>query len=323
MGWKDRLAALLPQQQNLPWRDQLKIALAGGVSVLLVAMVSQYFLDGTGVPVLVMSMGASAVLLFGLPGSPVSQPWPLLAGHWVAAAIGVVCARTIHQPGLASAVALGLSLLAMFWLRCFHPPGGAITLFAVLGGERVHAMGFGFLWLPLGLNLLLMLAAAFLLNNYFLRRPWPAPRSVPNPHHSKDANPLARLGLTGEDIAESVREFGTMLDVSQTDLATLFRGAQLHAAERRLGEIRCCDIMSRNIISVEFGTQLDEAWRLLYTHKVNALPVLDRYGYVIGIVTLIDFLKAAQLNKPDNLRQRIREFLTNKVRSSERSDASI
>lgn len=309
MPWKNRIATWFPAQQSLPWREQANIALASGVCVCLIWLISHYGFGLQGGPLLLSSMGASAVLLFGLPGSPVSQPWPLLGGHVLSAAIGIACARHVPQPAIAAGLALFLSMLTMLGLRCFHPPGGAITLFAVLGGPPVQELGFGLLWQPLAINLLLMFVLGYLFNNQFLRRPWPAPKSTPNPHRSRDSNPLARLGLNQDDIQASVRQFGALLDVSPADLATLFRGAQLHAAERRLGEIRCADIMSRNIFSVEFGTPLAEAWRLLYTHKVNALPVLDRFGHVIGIVTLIDFLKAAQLNQPDNLRRRMREFL--------------
>ncbi|MES2016605.1 MAG: CBS domain-containing protein [Pseudomonadota bacterium] len=106
-----------------------------------------------------------------------------------------------------------------------------------------------------------------------------------------------------------MRQFGVMVDVSQADLNTLFEGAQTLAAQRRLGQIRCRDIMSTRIATVEFGTPLDEAWRLLYTHEVNALPVLDRYRHVIGIISLVDFLKAAQLNQPARLRERLLAFL--------------
>jgi CBS domain-containing membrane protein len=83
----------------------------------------------------------------------------------------------------------------------------------------------------------------------------------------------------------------------------------MQAAERRLGEVRCRDIMSGNIISVEYGTPLQEAWRLLYTHKVKALPVVDRFRRVIGIITLVDFLKAARLNTHVGLGKRLRDFL--------------
>jgi CBS domain-containing membrane protein len=309
MDVKQFLLAFLPERQPVPWREQARTALAAGVCIFLTALISHYFLGGRGVPVLVLSMGASAILLFGFPASPLAQPWAFVGGHWIPAAVGITCAKLVSDPWLASALALTLAIAGMLLLRCLHPAGGAVALIVVLGGEPVRQLGYAFLWLPLSLNLGVMLLLALLFNNLLLKRPYPARRAPKSVHQSADPGPLVRLGLTPQDIAISMREHGVMLDVSRVELDTLFRGAQMQAAKRRLGEIRCRDIMSRDIVSVEFATPLQEAWRLLYTHKVNALPVIDRYRRVIGIITLIDFLKAAQLNQPDNLRQHLREFL--------------
>ena len=309
MDYKNYLRAFFPEKQMASWRELVRTSIAAGIGIFLVGLISARFLDGLAMPILVMSMGASSILLFGLPGSPLAQPWPFVGGHWVSAAIGIACARWVDNTWLACGLALGLSVAAMLMLRCLHPAGGAVTLITIVGGDKVRHLGFEFLWMPLTLNLFLLLALALIVNNLILKRRYPALREVKNIHQSDDPDPLARLGLNQRDIEAAVHGFGVMLDVSKTDLSSLFRGAQMHASQRRLGEIRCSDIMSANIVSVEFGTTLQEAWRLLYTHKVNALPVLDRYQHVIGIITLIDFLKAAQLNKPDNLRQNIREFL--------------
>jgi CBS domain-containing membrane protein len=69
--------------------------------------------------------------------------------------------------------------------------------------------------------------------------------------------------------------------------------------------------MSRDIVSVEFATPLNEAWALLHRHRIRALPVVDRARRVIGVVTLVDFLKQARLDPRDHrsLGQRIRQLL--------------
>jgi CBS domain-containing membrane protein len=70
--------------------------------------------------------------------------------------------------------------------------------------------------------------------------------------------------------------------------------------------------MSRDLVTVEFATPLDEAWALLHRHRIRALPVVDRARRVIGVVTLADFLKMAQLDPRDHLSlgRRIRQLLT-------------
>ena len=77
------------------------------------------------------------------PASPLAQPWSVIGGNLVSAAIGVACARAVADPTLAAALAICLAIAAMFTLRCVHPPSGAIALTAVLGGAEVHAAGRG------------------------------------------------------------------------------------------------------------------------------------------------------------------------------------
>jgi CBS domain-containing membrane protein len=309
MPIRDWLISFFPERQTITWREKTRISVATGISILLTGMISSYFLTGLAVPLLAISMGASAVLLFGVPGSLLSQPWPFIGGHLVSAAVGIACARWVGDPWLAAGLAVGLSMGAMLSLRCLHPPGGAIALFVVLGGQQVEDLGFLFLLEPLAINLLVMLALALVINNVLPGHHYPAPRHTPNVHKSADANPLERMGLSHGDIEASLRNMGVMVDVSTGELESILRGAQMLAAERRLGEVLCRDIMSSDIISVEFSTPLDEAWRLLYTHKIAALPVVDDSHRIIGIITLIDFLKAAQLNSRAEMGARLRELL--------------
>jgi CBS domain-containing membrane protein len=83
----------------------------------------------------------------------------------------------------------------------------------------------------------------------------------------------------------------------------------MHAYGRRFGRITCADIMSRDVITVEFGTPLEEAWQLLRSHNIKALPVIDRAPRVIGIVTQIDFLRHADLNVYEGFAERFRRFV--------------
>ena len=48
--------------------------------------------------------------------------------------------------------------------------------------------------------------------------------------------------------------------------------AELLAYQRRLGHLRCADVMSPAVHRVEFGTPLQEAWDLLRRHRIKALP---------------------------------------------------
>jgi len=122
-------------------RERLVSALGGFVSILVVYAVSRAVLGAADAPILVFSMGSSAVMLFAVPHGPLSQPWPVVGGHLVSAVIGVACVRYVPGQMAAASLAVGLSIGAMHYLRCIHPPAGATALAAVLGGESLHALG--------------------------------------------------------------------------------------------------------------------------------------------------------------------------------------
>jgi CBS domain-containing membrane protein len=49
---------------------------------------------------------------------------------------------------------------------------------------------------------------------------------------------------------------------------------------------------------------------LLRRHRIKALPVVDRARRVIGILTVADFMRAAELDRHDGLADRLRRLLT-------------
>lgn len=200
---------------NLSTAERLVAATTGGLSLFLLAAVATRALPAGGSIAVVGSMAASAVLLFAVPHGPLSQPWPVLAGHTVSALIGVACARWLPGPDLATAAAVGLSIAAMLALKCVHPPGGATAFTAVAGGAPVHQLGFAFVLYPVLLNALVMVALAVALNGAFRWRRYPAvlagPRTVsPNPQQP-----------THERVLAALREIDSFVDVSEEDLIRL------------------------------------------------------------------------------------------------------
>ena len=106
----------------------------------------------------------------------------------------------------------------------------------------------------------------------------------------------ASSALRSATLDNVLREYNQVIDISRDDLQSLFMQAEVQAYRRRFGEITCGDIMAREVISVQFATSLEEAWGLMRTHGIKALPVLDRARRVIGIVTQADFMKSADLD---------------------------
>ncbi|MDR3525008.1 MAG: HPP family protein [Acetobacteraceae bacterium] len=266
--------------------------------------------DGIAMPLLIAPMGASAVLLFAVPSSPLAQPWSIIGGNVTAALIGVTCARYIDQPLLAAGLAAALAIAAMFALRCLHPPSGAIALTTVLGGPAVTSAGYHFVMVPVALNSAILMLAAIVFNNATRRayphRQWPG-QGV---HHTADPKPTERLGVHREDLDAILQEYDQVLDVARDDLEGLFQRAEMHAYHRRFGEITCADIMSRDVVAVQFGTSLQEAWTLLRRHDIRTLPVLDRACRVVGMVADTDFMASSELDVFDDLKACFRRMIS-------------
>lgn len=95
---------------------------------------------------LATAFGASAVLLYGAPAVPFSQPRNVIGGHMLSCAVGVGCHEWITvpmgTPALAAAVAVSTSIMGMHATRTLHPPAGGTALIAVMGSESLHALGF-------------------------------------------------------------------------------------------------------------------------------------------------------------------------------------
>jgi CBS domain-containing membrane protein len=290
--------------------ERLRACCGTLLGVLLTALVSRWLLgpDAT-LPMLIAPMGASAVLIFAMPSSPLAQPWPVLGGNILSAAVGVACARLVGDPMLAGALAVSCAIAAMFALRCLHPPGGAIALTAVLGGPAIQAAGFGFALSPVAVNSLLLLAVAFVFNNATRHRYPHQQHADTGKHNTSDAPPTNRIGFTPGDLDAVLEKYNEVLDVSRDELNSLFMQAEMQAYQRRYEEITCADIMSRDLVTVEYGTELEEAWSLLRKHKVKALPVVDRARRVIGIVTFVDFMKNANLDVYEGFDAKLRHFI--------------
>lgn len=113
------------------------------------------------------SFGASAVLLYGAPKAPFSQPRNLVGGHLLSALVGVACFRYLPDIGaLQEAVAVATAIALMMWTRTIHPPGGATALIAVIGSDTVHGLGWGYAF-PVLIGAMVLLVVALVTNNLY------------------------------------------------------------------------------------------------------------------------------------------------------------
>lgn len=205
-------------------REKLISAAGGLLGILLVMAVSAHFVGASSAGMMVASMGASAVLLFAVPHGSLSQPWPVLGGQLLSAAVGVTCARLIPDARIAAPVAVGLAIGLMYYARCIHPPGGATALTAVLGGPALQALGYRYVLTPVLLNTLIILVVAVVVNAPFPWRRYPAALVKRSPPPRPEVPAISQ-----EHLAYALRQMGSLIDVSEEDLAEIYALAQHHA----------------------------------------------------------------------------------------------
>ncbi len=288
-----------PARLQVDGRQQLRALLGGFVGVFLTALISRYGHGGGPGVWLVAPIGASAVLVFAVPNSPLAQPWPVIGGNTLCAAIGAWCSMWLPDPVWAGAAAVALAIGAMFSLRCLHPPGGAAALLCALSGVPLQ-----FALFPVATNCVLLVLAAVAYNSLTGRR-------YPHGQGSQASAPSTPTGsrFSAADLDAALTRYNQVLDISRDDLEELLHHAESSAYERTFGELRCADVMTKKPLSVEFGTSLEQAWETMQLHHIKALPVVDKVQRVIGIVTLSDFLRAARLDGPQDIAARLRTLV--------------
>lgn len=291
MHWFSRLARFAPV-------GRLDPVLAGAgalVALLLTFAVSRFWMgDTAALPWLIAPMGASAVLLFAIPASPLARPWAVMGGNVISALVGIACMKLVPDHIVTAPLAVGLAILVMRLCRCLHPPGGAVALTVTLGGPAIAAAGWSFAFVPVALNSALMVAVAFAFNNLAGRRyPHRVPQTPGPLHGTGDTPPQDRAGYTMADIDAVLATYGELLDISREDLDLLFRKVESRAHRRLHRALRCEDIMSRTVISASPQDGVGQARDRLLQHRLAAMPVVDEAGRVLGLVEHAQLLAGA------------------------------
>jgi CBS domain-containing membrane protein len=193
--------------------DRLRACIGIAVAVAFVgaagALVHGAALDS---PWIVGPVAASAVLVFAVPTSPMAQPWPVVAGNSLSAAVGLLAGRSIGHGTLAAGIAVAFAIGLMSVTRSLTPPGAAVALTAALGG---HAIDWWFPLAPVALNSAILVAAGLAFHRF---------TGHSYPHRSAEgATALPVVALRDEDVRAVLAELGETFDVSPEDLVELVR----------------------------------------------------------------------------------------------------
>ncbi|TCN31247.1 HPP family protein [Sinorhizobium americanum] len=305
------LRRLMPSLVPVSGWERLRASCGALIGVLSTGFISTVAVGAdASLPLLIAPMGASAVLLFAAPSSPLAQPWSIVGGNVVSATVGVTCALLIPNPVVAAAIAVALAIGVMLLLGCLHPPSGAVALTAVLGGPVIREAGYAFVFSPVAINSLVILTAALIFNNLTGRR-YPHLAPAPNPHRTEDPLPSQRFGVVPDDLQAVLAQYGEIVDISPEELDSFIHQAQIRAFTRRSGEITCGEIMSRDVLTVAPDTPLRKAWRMLVAHRIQALPVVTEKDGMVGMITQADFMKHTTLAVDGRLQIGLRERIGN------------
>lgn len=143
------------------------------LGIAAVAFINYQYLETTDLTLIIGSFGASAVLIYAAIQSPLAQPRNLVGGHIISAMVGVFAYQHVADVWLASALAVSLAIAAMLGTRTLHPPGGATALIAVIGSDKLHALSYKYMIVPVAAGAIIMLAVALLVNNLSKNRNYP------------------------------------------------------------------------------------------------------------------------------------------------------
>ncbi|GLO63135.1 HPP family protein [Vibrio sp. MACH09] len=113
-----------------------RFALLSGLGATLTIAILAYADSFQSEFVLLMApFGATAVLVFGVPDSPLAQAKNVILGHLITAFIGVVFVTLLPVNAISLSIATGLAVSSMLLTKTTHPPAGANPLLIMLSGQ--------------------------------------------------------------------------------------------------------------------------------------------------------------------------------------------
>lgn len=283
----DWLNFLKPNYKVLPVKERVLSGVGALCGLAISSLISWYVLGGINAWY-IAPMGASSVLLFAVPNSPLAQPWNVIIGNILAGVIGVTCTQLLADSTTAFSLAVGFAIFMMMTTDSLHPPSGAVAITAVLGGDAVHRLGFHFILYPVLLNSILLLVFAVFFNRLIGRH---YPLTAHLNERSKDPTPTQKVSIQPKDIEYALDHHTELLDISQYDLEKIILQAQVHANERSMSTFVCQDIMSRDVIRLHEEDDIYQALDKFKSVNLMSLPVVNAQDKLVGTLALYEVVE--------------------------------
>ncbi|WP_323778317.1 HPP family protein [Leisingera sp.] len=268
-------------------RETLRAAAGAAAGMGVCAMFAFAWPEIAGVPMrLLAPLGASAVLIYAVPNSPLAQPWSAICGNVISAVAAVAVLQAVPVPW-GPVLAVAAAIFAMIIARALHPPGGAIALLAALDPVPVLEAGFAFAIVPVGL-LTAALVLTGVLYNRATGRKYPFRQSVEAPVQPEEI----RLGLSNDELEELLERFNQSTNIGVADLGRLLAAAEEEAAQHRFDGVTCGSIMTQNLITVTPDAPVAQIAQLFRRHSIKSLPVVDGNKKFVGLILQSDLIDA-------------------------------
>ena len=296
-----------PVASRASWKELIRSCIGAGLGLalagMLVGMVDHFVPHAL---FLFAPLGATAVLVFAVPSSPLAQPWNCVVGNTAPALYALLLLwafPTLSQTSMA-ALAVAGAIAIMLALRALHPPGGAVALLTVLSAEQLLPMGW-YLLVPMA-----ALSAVLVAVGVLYHRACGRPYLHQPPQIAKAQRPATQLALSEQDLEQLLQRFDQSNNLSPEDLGVMLAAAEEDAIKRRMSAVSCGEVMSAKLVTVSPQTPLEEIAELFHRHLVKCLPVVDAQGELIGRVLradLFDWLwQGHRARQQQNLWQRLR-----------------
>ncbi|MGR3322200.1 MAG: HPP family protein [Pseudooceanicola sp.] len=243
---------------------------------------------------LVAPFGATSVLLFAVPNSPLAQPWSAVVGNTVAALVAVAVCLLIADPLSRVALSVGLAISATMMCRALHPPAGAVAMTAALSPGAVESLGFWFALMPVGLGTLVLVVIAAGYARLTGRRYPFRQFEEPGGHGTADVSPIERLGLTEEELSAILDRYQQSFNLGVEDLARLIGAAEIQAAAHDTAPMTAAEVMSRDLVTVSFETELVQVADLFRRHRFTSIPVVGPGNRFLGVIFQMHLITRAR-----------------------------
>lgn len=112
--------------------------------------------------------GATSVLIFGVPDSPLAQPRNVIGGNFLAATISMIVLQCLGSTPWSLGLAVSIAIAVMQFTGTMHPPSGAVALVVMMTKP-----GWTFLFTPALEGSVILVLCAVVFNNLAEERTYP------------------------------------------------------------------------------------------------------------------------------------------------------